>query len=268
MDRLGSYKVKPFTKERKDISIILSENSRKHAFKLLIEPDITESKQKIEKIKNEGKKDISFTSWIIKCYAEALSENKNLNSYRSGNKLYIFDDVDVSVPVERSFKDKQKTMIYLVRKANEKTTLEITREIRKVQKEEITEKKEVLGKKLTLTERIVLNSPSVIKKIFLMVTRRAAKLKKKHLGTAGITSIGMKGKFGGWLTSLGGLSTTYIDIAGIEKKPAVINDEIKIRENLYLTVIVDHDIVDGSPAARFVERFVELIENGFGLDEI
>jgi hypothetical protein len=34
-----------------------------------------------------------------------------------------------------------------------------------------------------------------------------------------------------------------------------------------LTVLFDHDIVDGAPAARFTRRLVELIESGYGLGE-
>jgi hypothetical protein len=30
---------------------------------------------------------------------------------------------------------------------------------------------------------------------------------------------------------------------------------------------VDHDIVDGAPAARFAQRLNELIEGGYGLEE-
>jgi hypothetical protein len=36
---------------------------------------------------------------------------------------------------------------------------------------------------------------------------------------------------------------------------------------LSLTVVFDHDVVDGAPAARFVKRLVELIESGYGLPE-
>ena len=37
------------------------------------------------------------------------------------------------------------------------------------------------------------------------------------------------------------------------------------REYLSLTVDLDHDIVDGAPAARFVQHVKELIERGNGL---
>jgi pyruvate/2-oxoglutarate dehydrogenase complex dihydrolipoamide acyltransferase (E2) component len=37
------------------------------------------------------------------------------------------------------------------------------------------------------------------------------------------------------------------------------------REILNLTVMFNHDVVDGAPAARFTRRLVELIESGYGL---
>jgi pyruvate/2-oxoglutarate dehydrogenase complex dihydrolipoamide acyltransferase (E2) component len=40
------------------------------------------------------------------------------------------------------------------------------------------------------------------------------------------------------------------------------------REVLDLTISVDHDIVDGAPAARFVRRLREAIEAGDGLDQL
>ena len=33
-----------------------------------------------------------------------------------------------------------------------------------------------------------------------------------------------------------------------------------------LTVAFDHDVVDGAPAARFLNRLVEMIESGYGLE--
>ncbi|MCJ7530904.1 MAG: hypothetical protein MUO64_07715 [Anaerolineales bacterium] len=34
-----------------------------------------------------------------------------------------------------------------------------------------------------------------------------------------------------------------------------------------MTIELDHDIIDGEPAARFVTRLIELIQNGYGLIE-
>ncbi|HEX2349635.1 MAG TPA: 2-oxo acid dehydrogenase subunit E2, partial [Ktedonobacterales bacterium] len=43
-------------------------------------------------------------------------------------------------------------------------------------------------------------------------------------------------------------------------------DQVTTREYLDLTISVDHDIIDGAPAARFTRRLKELIERGYGLE--
>jgi len=54
-------------------------------------------------------------------------------------------------------------------------------------------------------------------------------------------------------------------VGGINAKPAVVDGHIMTREYLSLTIDFDHDIVDGAPAARFVQHLKELIERGDGL---
>ena len=43
-------------------------------------------------------------------------------------------------------------------------------------------------------------------------------------------------------------------------------ERIEVREMLALTVSVDHDVIDGAPAARFGTRLAKPIEGGAGLD--
>jgi len=50
-------------------------------------------------------------------------------------------------------------------------------------------------------------------------------------------------------------------------KPVIVEGQIVPREILNLTVVFDHDVIDGAPAARFTRRLIELIESGKGLDE-
>jgi pyruvate/2-oxoglutarate dehydrogenase complex dihydrolipoamide acyltransferase (E2) component len=59
-----------------------------------------------------------------------------------------------------------------------------------------------------------------------------------------------------------------ITLGGVAEKPAVVDGQIEVREYLSRTVSFDHDIVDGAPAARFTQRFKELIEAGYGLDGV
>jgi pyruvate/2-oxoglutarate dehydrogenase complex dihydrolipoamide acyltransferase (E2) component len=57
--------------------------------------------------------------------------------------------------------------------------------------------------------------------------------------------------------------TLGMTVGDIQTKPVVVADDgtIVAREMLSLTLIFDHDVVDGAPAARFVSRLVEEIES-------
>ena len=86
--------------------------------------------------------------------------------------------------------------------------------------------------------------------------------------TLGVTAVGMKGTVPGWMIPMGGTTTMLIVVGGIMKKPRVINDEIVIRDILHVTMTTDHDIIDGGPLARFTDRFIELVEQGYSIPKI
>lgn len=264
MDKIGVYDTKPFTKARQDITIISKEGKRRLNVYALIEVDVTKAREMITKLKKTI--DLSFTGWIIKCVSQAASEHKQMNAYRLGNKKIIFfNDVDIPIPIERSIDLEERPLIYIIRKANEKTVADITKEIRQVQQETIDATTEVLGETLTRLERWVIHSPVWIKKILIHFTRRRGLLKKKHFGTIGVTSIGMKGHFPGWVIGMGGPLATLVAVGGITKKPGVVDDKILIRDYLHITITTDHSIVDGGPLARFISRLIELLETGYAL---
>jgi pyruvate/2-oxoglutarate dehydrogenase complex dihydrolipoamide acyltransferase (E2) component len=266
MDHLGNYVKKPYTKYRKNIEIIVKEGWRKKRINCILDIDVTNALNIIKKYKDKEGFKISFTGWVIKCVAQTMSEYKEFNCYRNGNsKILIFDDVDVAIPVERSFDGKTRPMAYILRKANEKSVIEITNEIRAVQTQQIDESTQVLGEKISKFEKFALNAPIFLKKFIIWLLNDNAKLKKKHFGTTGVTAIGMKGYFPGWVIPLGGMATTLFVVGGITKKPGVVNNKIKIREYLHFTFTADHELIDGGPLVRFTERLVNLMENGFGL---
>ena len=76
----------------------------------------------------------------------------------------------------------------------------------------------------------------------------------------------MFGRGGGW-----GLyrpnHTLAVVIGGLARKPGLVDGRVEAREYLDLTVQVDHDIVDGAPAARFSSMLEELIQSGHGLED-
>jgi pyruvate/2-oxoglutarate dehydrogenase complex dihydrolipoamide acyltransferase (E2) component len=106
-----------------------------------------------------------------------------------------------------------------------------------------------------------------MKKILLWITRYQGLLKKKHMGTVGVSSIGMKGDIPGWVIPLGGPVASLCIVSGIRKKPGVVNDQVVVRDFLHVTITVDHALVDGGPLARFIHRLTELVESAYGLPE-
>jgi pyruvate/2-oxoglutarate dehydrogenase complex dihydrolipoamide acyltransferase (E2) component len=101
--------------------------------------------------------------------------------------------------------------------------------------------------------------------LFFRAAQRLPNVLKSFNGTVLVTSVGMFGSSAGWGIPLPG-HTLSVTIGGIEPKPVLRNGDLENREHLCLTVTFDHDVVDGGPAARFVQRLVELVQQGEGLD--
>ncbi len=269
MDRVGTYHLKQFSKFRQNVTLLINEGWKKHTIHALIEIDVTEARKRIKHHHQQSKEKISFTGWIVKCVAEVVSKQKELNAFRKGKKhIVCFDDVDIAIPVERTINDEQIPMAYIVRKAQDKTIQQITKEIRSVQQQKLDGKKQVLGETFTPLERFVFSAPTFIKKLLLWIVKHRPLMKKKHMGVIGVSAVGMKGRFPGWIVPLGGTTTMLFLIGGITKKPGVINDHIAVREYLHVTIAVDHDIIDGGPLARFIDRFTKLCEQGSNLPPV
>jgi pyruvate/2-oxoglutarate dehydrogenase complex dihydrolipoamide acyltransferase (E2) component len=84
------------------------------------------------------------------------------------------------------------------------------------------------------------------------------------MGTVAVTAVGMFGAGGGWGAGLSN-HTLEIIIGGIAKKPRMINGRLEERHLLGITISVDHDVIDGAPAARFTKMLRSFIESGDGL---
>ena len=106
----------------------------KHSIYALLEVDVTNARQFIEKHKARTGEALSFTGYLAFCLARAVEEDKSVQAYLKGRKhLVIFDDVDVFLPVERELGESPVAVPYVIRRANHKSFLEIHHEIREFQ---------------------------------------------------------------------------------------------------------------------------------------
>lgn len=56
-----------------------------------------------------------------------------------------------------------------------------------------------------------------------------------------------------------------LGVGRIVSKPIGLNGQIVLREMLALSLSFDHRLVDGAPAAKFLQRVKQLIERSFAL---
>jgi hypothetical protein len=233
----------------------------------LLEVDVTIVRRFIADHKERTGETLSFAGYLTFCLGRAVDEDKSVQAYRKGGKrLALFDDVDVGLMVENKAGEKRTLMGHVVRGANRKSYREIHDEIRRVQSEPTPP-----NRGMPNWFRSVLLSPWPLSKwvigLLRMNVRRDPAAFVQSSGTVALTSVGMfGGGHSGW-----GVSPTFhpvgLVVGSISWKPVVVEGRIEPREMLNLTVGFDHDIVDGSPATRFVRRLVELIESGYGLCE-
>ena len=232
----------------------------------LLEVDVTVPCQIIAKHKERTGETLSFTGYLTYCLGRAVEEDKAVQAYRKGAKqLVIFDDVDVGLMVEATSAGRKALMGYVVRRANRKTFQEIHQEIRQVQSTPAPANRGMPG---WYRRAMLLPAPlaGLFKAFLRGMMRRDPSINVSMAGTVSISSVGMfGGNHSGW-----GISPTPQPLAllvgSTTWKPAVVEGRVEPRQMLHLTVLFDHDIIDGGPAARFTRHLVELIESGNGLE--
>lgn len=254
------YEVRPFPKIRRAYVDVLREGHRRHIIHGLVEVDVSKARSAIRGSVDEPDP-ISFTGFIVGCVGRAVDENKLLHAHRWGRrKLVLFDHVDVNLQLEQVEQDGTRIVqSRIVRAANRKAVGEISAEIRQAQRIGDADRRRLRGTRLFVT------LPRFIRQLAWRAVMTRPVWTKRFGGTVAVSSVGMFGSSLGW-----GIPITpaplMVTVGGIGQRPVLTGDQVENREHLSLTISVDHDIVDGAPAARFTERLRQLIEEAYGLE--
>ena len=166
---------------------------------------------------------VSFTTIVVKAVAKALTEFPLLNSTLEGDKIKMFEDVNVGVAVAT----ENGLVVPIIRNADKKTHKEIDEAIR-----ELAEK------------------------------ARLTRLTKEDLtgGTFTVTNLGMY-DVDFFTPIINPPEAAILGMGKITEKPVAADAKIEIRPMLILSLSYDHRIVDGAPAAQFLQRVKQKIEN-------
>ncbi|MFX0055560.1 MAG: 2-oxo acid dehydrogenase subunit E2 [Promethearchaeota archaeon] len=245
---------------------LLNNLAPKHRIYGLVEIDVTEARKFISEIEAKTGEKLSFTGWVVKCVAQAISEHKEVQAIKKGKKkLIVFDDVDVGMIIERQKESQRFATAYCVRKANEKSYKQIHDEIRQAQRGEVTESNGSSDKP-PRSVRIFSRLPNLLRRFYWRKIRSDPFLRKRLMGTVAVTAVGMFGKGGGWAIPIG-LHSVVFALGGISTKPRNYEDPTELGEFLNMTVMFDEEVSLGAPATRFLARLSELMQTGFGLEK-
>jgi len=231
----------------------------KHHVSALLEFDVTESRQKLSNLRKNGT-NISFNAWLIKRISKALEKYPDASSFLfSKKKLITFNDHNISFLVEKQIGDRKVPLPMVLEKVNLKSAHEITREIENVKSQDTTKKSIVLHKRSKFYERLYYYLPGFLRKIMWKYVINHPRFAFKKMGNVSITSLGMMGKINGWFIHRS-IHPISFGVSSIIKKPTVVDDDIKIREILNMTILIDHDVIDGANMVRFLKELTTNIE--------
>jgi len=260
MSENQAYCVVPYPKIRRPMVDGGRMGRLKHTVHGLFEIDVTQPRQIIRAHKELTGESLSFTGFIMTCLGHAVDMNKYMQAYRNWrDQLIIFDDVDINTLFEVQVDGRPVIRPHIIRAVNKKDFQSIHEEIREFQSQHAASRESKFIDAFVLL-------PGFIRRIFYWAVFNNPHYLKEIMGTVSMSGIGMFGEGGFWGIPVPN-HTLQITLGGIAEKPGVVEGRIEVRQYLSATVSIDHDIVDGAPAARFTQRFKELVESSYGLLE-
>ncbi|RLD20326.1 MAG: hypothetical protein DRI71_10515 [Bacteroidetes bacterium] len=259
---MSDHTVIPFSLERKQIVDFLRIAKSKHTAYVFLELDISGVRDDIRRARRKHKRKASLTGYLLYCYAQAVASDKMIQAYRKGDKLVVFDDVDVSTMVERMVDGVPVPVSYILRKANEKSVFEISEEIIKAKNDdssELIDSPAMLRKKKYID---IIKRVGFLRRWFLKRIFKDPFMKKEFNGTVGFSSMGMFSyNLAGWIIPITP-QVLSVMVGGIRELAGFEDGKVVKKELVDITVSMDHDILDGAQTAKFIERFRKILTQG------
>ncbi|MFC7029135.1 2-oxo acid dehydrogenase subunit E2 [Halomicroarcula sp. GCM10025710] len=253
-------RIEPFPARRRGTVDYMRTAGRRSNVHGLIAVDVTRARRRIDAIETETGREPSFTAFLVGCLARAVADHPHVNAYRDWRgRVHVFEAVDVNVLVETTIKGDRIGVPHVVRRANERSTRSIHDEIRAAQ--DAADPTD-----LSRWAEVALSLPGVLRRLAWRLPQWFPGQWRNVAGTVAVSAVGMYGHGGGWAISPTNY-TLQVTVGGISEQPRLVDGEITNREFLSLTVTFDHDVVDGAPAARFIDRLRERIEDAHGLEQ-
>jgi pyruvate/2-oxoglutarate dehydrogenase complex dihydrolipoamide acyltransferase (E2) component len=234
----------------------------RHHIAALLEVDVTRARRQIRIVNRGGQSAVSFIAWLISNVARSLAAHPEAHAVRLGRRrIATFDSVNVSIIVEREVANTRVPLPILITGADSKPVSEIERTIQQARSEPVDPATVVIGREGGgFAMRLYYALPGFLRRGLLKLVLRNPRRLHRTMGSVVVTSVGMGGRVRGWFIPRS-MQPVCIGIGAVTPKATVVNGAIEPREVLHMTVLVDHDVVDGAPAARWIAELLRTMEN-------
>jgi pyruvate dehydrogenase E2 component (dihydrolipoamide acetyltransferase) len=219
---LAEYKSAPLAGHRKVIADRLSLSARTAVHvPITMEVDMTSASNAKSEEQKAGRQ-ISYNDFIIKAAATALREFPGMNTMLLGQELRAMDEVNVGIAVGSG----DDLLVPVIRNADRLSLADISRSAK------------------NLIER---------------ARSRTLATKEMSGGTFTISNLGMY-DVDMFAPVINPPETAILGVGRIMPKVVVLDENMKIRQMMTLTLVFDHRVVDGVLAAKFLQRIKVLLE--------
>ena len=231
-----------------------------HNFFALLDMDITDLRKHLRIRRREGNGGSLF-AFILKAIGICVREFPEFNAMVNYRHTTYFDQVDISIPIEMDVDGVLQAKQYLLRDINAKTLKEVDIEIHLAK----TKQDDGTGYVFSpFGQWLLTTMPKFLVLLFYRILLLRHSMVQKLSGTIFVTSVSMFSTIPGYIVPyIGGPKAVSFALGSSSKKPVVVHNAIEIREIMNITATFNHDLIDGAPAARFINRFRELLEKSY-----
>jgi pyruvate/2-oxoglutarate dehydrogenase complex dihydrolipoamide acyltransferase (E2) component len=235
--------VRPFPSSRRLVTAAVRAGRRIMPMHGLFDVDITAARRLLA----EDDPPLSLTAFVVVSVGRAAAAHPQVHAYRDWRgRLVEHRHVDVQTLIEVPTSQGPFGLVHVVRDADVRSVAEISAEIRAVKTDAGTT---TTGRLLNTVAPTAGRIPGLYRAMYAAMSRS----RRVHLatGTVQVTAVGMFADGGGFAIAPPTLASLVIVVGGLSKRPRAVGDRIEARDVLDLTLTIDHNVVDGAPAALF-----------------
>lgn len=213
-----------------------------------MEVDMSAARSTCARFREQGI-DLTHVHLLVRAAAVAVNENPIFNSKLTRSGIRILEKVTIGVADDVP----ARLPLALIEDAHLKSLEAVAGELEESAKLLVTNEPGILRRMDTLR-----HLPSFLRRPVIRYLRsHPPRALSKLLPTFFVASLGSADSgfplYG---------TTAYLFGGRVAERPLLVDGELAVRPTMWLTLVTDHRIIDGVPAATFLNRVRELVEEG------